>query len=59
MGLKPGQLSLSTMPLTETEDKSQDSECLLSLIWCPMAEIRSVSDGYICGAFSDKENHVS
>lgn len=50
MGLKPGQLSLSTMPLTETEDKSQD-RCLLSLIWCPMAEKCSVSDGYICGAF--------
>lgn len=59
MGLKPGQLSLSTMPLTETEDKSQDNECLLSLIWCPMAEKCSVSDGYICGAFSDKENHAS
>lgn len=47
------------MPLTDTEDKLQDNKGLLSLIWCPMAEIGSVSDGYICGAFSDKENHVS
>lgn len=52
-------MSPSTMPVTEPEGKSQDNESLLSLMWCPMAEMCSVSDGFIRGAFGDKENHVS